>query len=1574
MTKKLDETLKKTGIEKKKTSLKISRKSNSKTTKKVILETPILEQIPEKKSKRTISRKKPEQKAIGSLNVAKKTNITSPIIEEKKSIKTPEVSPASVQNIEIIDKVEISDTSKSSKNKNTTSIEIEKIEILDKSEDSKISTEKNITSETENLKTANTLETIDELKHKNTNNIKVVNELENKNKNKKAKQKKSNTTLTPNTPMPNSKKNSRVLDNKQILVKPKRTLKLNIGNKTASVEEKTNTIIGFSDIPIVEASPIPKKNVSINQNSSFFYEPSIFEKFNIKVSNLDEDISENIEIKNLENIEDTQNITKPEIPELNKDTIIDGNDTSIIDEQAEIEENTTAQNVITENVDNENSSNETEITENIDIEISSNESETEENINTESASDETKIEENVNTESASDGTEIEENVNTENEAEEIIDNENASNENEIAEYVDTEITSVENEVDENINIENSSDEIETEKNVEEELINALLDELIEEQLSEQKSEQENFDFVSNEIPEELKETFEKNQELSAKKQKFIEDASSEYDFISTETPDIYKPYFSSNNLDLSDEITYEDIEGETISENIEKEIIDEKLDSNSNISIDDIDVSDTIFDEDNTENNIEDISNIENTNLLEVDFTKKEIELVEHNEAADNLITDEILKETQEKADDTAIGKFFDSSIPSMSQETDASYFTKIKKSLFSNISTVFKKFSYEEASLLKSEKEILEDASPIIELSKPSSPNEIKQVLENFDNNENTINNLEVSASQNTLVLPTIDEKVLEAKEISTESVQDVFTNIVTSPTAPTDDISLDDIDLNDIDISDLELSDIENILDKTTEANNTENIENQENSDISDIENEEKLEVGKQTSDILKELYSGNEENENLENVEELEINSSELDETSNSEELDENLISENFEELDETLEDDFYSQFTEQNDEINNKPIDEIENEIENLSEEDIDEELNEVLGIEPEETNEDEEQFSIEEYFGVTPKEPEDDDDDDFIEEFEDDDMLEDEQPNIYQEQIDSFSKLIENFTQTISNLSDKITELENNITTSDTSSPIEQTEICKELLDDTLDNPNESLTIENNSNDNINDGNINNNLNVNNENISDNTTIDTIEENSEIDLEDISIDDISLDDISLEDLEALEETTDIEEPSLLPIQDEIESQTQDALQIEAQAENSIETQNEVSENTNSVEDILLKAFDNPEINDQMKHDLLSEVLSVEDELTTSIENTSTPIETETTSDFFKIIDSLSKTISELEKAPDFVQESSEKTELEPTFVQKENNEVVTTSSLSEKEPESTHTSIIEEETTTVDEVAPVPENTSDKAINILINKDDIFSIAILNETYEIVTDFDGISVISENIHISTPKNNFYVNIGEKYIEIHKQPDLFVVNTNFEDIEFANAINNVTFAKKKNKIELNIKAAFKISSVNKKIELSMLNTSIANLTGSQENSDDNSSICDNKTLVINEETQKVYLPYTIEEVMKKLNNSSDYQSLEDVIEQEYTLPLSTFKMPIISRFKEAYRFMRTKEKSSVYAALDLAVELMFNSNLNPAVIRASKDLKELNIYLDCLYENELEKFDCFKVIYKVLPKIQ
>lgn len=1105
MTKKVNETLKKDGIEKK-TSLKISRKNTSKVTKKVILETPILEQVCEKKVNRTISRKKPEPKAIGSLSNVQKNNLTS---QEKQENKV-----STEKNI----------------------IDVSKVEIMDKL-GAKASTVSNCT-------------------NTGTSKVKEI-------KLPKANTKKTNTTLTPNTPIQNSKKNSYILENKQILVKPKRTLKLNLGNTISPAEEeKINSILEFNDISNSEVSPKQKKDVSINQNSSFFSEPSVFKRFDIAFSHIDEENNEEDMIKN-------------------------------------------------------------------------------------------------------------------NETSDLIHDENN---------------------DENSDSDNAEQD---------DLVNALLDEFIEEQLvseeaentAENTIEENEFDFVSKEVPEEFKEAVEKSMELSAKKQKFIEAASNDYDFLSTETPDIYKP---SLDLDNNDN-TYEES-------------------NNSNSSV------------------VPEISNIEtenlNENLLETNF-------LENKEAAGNFITDKTLEIPQENASNSAVEKFFDSSIPSMAKEpeSDSSYFKQIKKSLFSNIPKVFKKFSYEEASLLNSEKEAYNEDSPIIDLSQTASTvKDIKPVIENLDNNENSLNTADISVSQNTIKLPNVNENILESQDTA-ETVQDNFPNILTPLSS--NDVSLDD-----------------SLVDRI---------------------------------------------------------------------------------------------------------------NEFENLSDKEIDEELNEVLGIEE---KEDEEHFSIEEYFGITTKKSENDNDneDDSHEELaidseEDDTTSVAEQlkeQDSYQKQVNSFSELIENITQTTSPLSN-----------------------------------------EPESTDNINDN--------------DDNNVENELTTSDINLNDISIDDLSIDDISLEDLEALEQTSQTDESSMLPVQEE------------------------TSDTEAPVEDLLLKAFDNPEIDEKMKNDLLSEILLEEENLSDAIEiadlkDTSDNTETDATSDFFKVIDSLSKTISELEKTPDLLGKSQE------------------------------------EKTLTTEEVAPVPENTSDKAINILINKDDIFSIAILNETYEIVTDFDGISVISENIHISTPKNNFYVTIGDKYIEIHKQTDSFIVNTNFEDIEFANAINNVTFAKKKNKIELNIKASFKISSINKKIELSMLNTSIANLTNSQKDSEDNSSICDNKTLVINEETQKVYLPYTIEEVMQKLNNSSSYQSLEDVIEQEYILPLSTFKMPIISRFKEAYRFMRTKEKSSVYAALDLAIELMFNSNLNPAVIRASKDLKELNIYLDCLYENELEKFDCFKVIYKVLPKIQ
>ena len=65
------------------------------------------------------------------------------------------------------------------------------------------------------------------------------------------------------------------------------------------------------------------------------------------------------------------------------------------------------------------------------------------------------------------------------------------------------------------------------------------------------------------------------------------------------------------------------------------------------------------------------------------------------------------------------------------------------------------------------------------------------------------------------------------------------------------------------------------------------------------------------------------------------------------------------------------------------------------------------------------------------------------------------------------------------------------------------------------------------------------------------------------------------------------------------------------------------------------------------------------------------------------------------------------------------------------------------------------------------------------------------------------------------------------------------------------------------------------------------------------------------------------------------------------------------------------MKNKEDFSVLESLDLAFEVTFNNSLNPAIITACKSLNELDLYLDCLETNSLDKFEPFEIKYEVLP---
>ena len=133
-------------------------------------------------------------------------------------------------------------------------------------------------------------------------------------------------------------------------------------------------------------------------------------------------------------------------------------------------------------------------------------------------------------------------------------------------------------------------------------------------------------------------------------------------------------------------------------------------------------------------------------------------------------------------------------------------------------------------------------------------------------------------------------------------------------------------------------------------------------------------------------------------------------------------------------------------------------------------------------------------------------------------------------------------------------------------------------------------------------------------------------------------------------------------------------------------------------------------------------------------------------------------------------------------------------------------------------------------------------------------------------------------------------------------------------------------------------------------------------------------DNNILIISEKDQKAYLPFFYSEVKKIYKTSGNqYLTIQNVVDDLYVLPLTQFKNSSMSRFRETFHLVHKKEKGSVSKALDLALELMFKHNLNPIVIAACRNLNELNIYLDCLENNELHDFSCFEIKFEVMPQI-
>ena len=250
------------------------------------------------------------------------------------------------------------------------------------------------------------------------------------------------------------------------------------------------------------------------------------------------------------------------------------------------------------------------------------------------------------------------------------------------------------------------------------------------------------------------------------------------------------------------------------------------------------------------------------------------------------------------------------------------------------------------------------------------------------------------------------------------------------------------------------------------------------------------------------------------------------------------------------------------------------------------------------------------------------------------------------------------------------------------------------------------------------------------------------------------------------------------------------------------------------------------------------------------------------------------------------------------------------------------------------------------------HTEDNLTEIKLGQNE-YKIEMQKNEYNVYTE------VNETSYIIVREPCLRMVSGGAYIFIERQDEEYAVTTN-QDFKINYVIDNL---ERKNNV---------------------VNFKLTNLTQIEANAEGlifeideekvvENNLEDNKTLVISEEDSRVYLPYTKDEVKEDMTQNKG-KKISELIEEKYILPLDKFKNSMKARFREGYNLMYKREGKSRRSAFFLGLELMFETNLHPAIISACKNLEELDIYLDCLEENELEKFPCFKIIYKSLPTLR
>lgn len=261
--------------------------------------------------------------------------------------------------------------------------------------------------------------------------------------------------------------------------------------------------------------------------------------------------------------------------------------------------------------------------------------------------------------------------------------------------------------------------------------------------------------------------------------------------------------------------------------------------------------------------------------------------------------------------------------------------------------------------------------------------------------------------------------------------------------------------------------------------------------------------------------------------------------------------------------------------------------------------------------------------------------------------------------------------------------------------------------------------------------------------------------------------------------------------------------------------------------------------------------------------------------------------------------------------------------------------------------------------------STKEDNPKFNIDELLSNLNItsDETTEISNTTD--TIVNDDVHIENEKNDDNILDDEFTNELTKEL--------LEDLNLSDNEDIISPLSEDEQNNNNLLSDFMEENQNE-------NNSFKIITNEQETPNNNIDLkiknileakADNENLIISEKSQAIYLPYKISELINYMNSYPNvYSSIQDVVTQEFILPFDYFaKHPFKSRFSEAYNIIRNQEGKNVLTSTLYSLKIAKKSNLNPAIIAACRSKNELDIYIDYLDSNTLEKFKFFNIIYEV-----